>query len=148
MTRTPAPDAASVACNVFLEYPVSYPFFLGDTGIHSTKMTQLFFYLLSPEQGHRNDLSRGVAVCKNPPSDVAFSHKIRPTDIHHISSPPLILISDSVHCNPYIHHLSSPPSINRLTAIGFWQEQKLSLSFLSDVGISIKKFAVGILSWS
>jgi hypothetical protein len=53
---TPAPDVASIACSAFFEFPVSYQFlFMGDI-IHSTKLTQhLSFYLLSPEQGRRND---------------------------------------------------------------------------------------------
>jgi hypothetical protein len=74
-------------------------------GIHHTVLSQfeltqhLSFYLPSPEQGRRNDLSRDVAVRKNPSSVVAMSNIIRPRDIHHLS-PPVTFISDSVHCSP------------------------------------------------
>ena len=54
-----------------------------------------YSYFLIPDQGHRNDLS-------NPPSEPcneAVSNKIKATDIQSLS-PPLKVISDSVHCNP------------------------------------------------
>jgi hypothetical protein len=54
-----------------------------------------YSYFLIPEQGRRNDLS-------NPPREPcneAVSNKIKATDIQSLS-PPLKVISDSVHCNP------------------------------------------------
>ena len=96
----PAPDVASIASSVFLEFLVSYQFlFMGEI-VHSTEPTQYpSSYLPSPEQGRRNDLSRDAAVRKNSSSVVAMSNNIRPTDIHHLS-PPVPFISDSVHCSP------------------------------------------------
>ncbi len=38
--------------------------------------------------------------------------------------------------------------LNRLTAIGFRREQKLSLIFFPLEGFSTKKFAVGVSRWS
>ena len=82
----PAPDVASIASSVFLEFLVSYQFlFMGEI-VHSTEPTQYpSSYLPSPEQGRRNDLSRDAAVRKNSSSVVAMSNNIRPTDIHHLS---------------------------------------------------------------
>ena len=98
----PAPDVASITCNVSLDFLVRYHFFC-DTLF--TRSFQLIFFvlLLFPEQGRRNDLSNppsDVDVCdKMPPCHVALCNKIIPTDNQSLS-PPVNVISDSVHCNP------------------------------------------------
>ena len=122
----PAPDVASIASSVFLEFLVSYQFlFMGEI-VHSTEPTQYpSSYLPSPEQGRRNDLSRDAAVRKNSSSVVAMSNNIRPTDIHHLS-PPVPFISDSVHCSPLTQFSGS----NRRSC---HTDEKLSVDLDDDV---------------
>ena len=102
LMTNPAPDVRSVLCNAYFVILVSFfPWY----SIHYNIInTNVYCYSFFSEQGRRNDLSKppsdGVICLKLPPCNSAVvSTKINPTDKHSLS-PPVNVISDSVHCNP------------------------------------------------